>query len=71
MIQQLIARFTLLAKFGSPERTVAGDLGFGLSVLVTVAFLLLGTVNFIYSYNRDLQNLDGKASELTQSATEV
>ncbi len=71
MIQQLIARVTLLAKFGRPERTVAGDLGFGLSVLVTVAFLVLGTVNFFYSYNRDLQNLDGKASELIQSATEV
>ncbi|NBQ54194.1 MAG: HAMP domain-containing protein, partial [Proteobacteria bacterium] len=71
MIQQLIARVTLLAKFGRSERTVAGDLGFGLSVLVTVAFLVLGTVNFFYSYNRDLQNLDGKASELTQSATEV
>jgi serine phosphatase RsbU (regulator of sigma subunit) len=71
MILKIMERITLLAKFGRPERTVAGDLGFGLSVLVTVAFLLLGTVNFIYSYNNDLQNLDTKASELTQSATEV
>ena len=71
MILKIMERVTLLAKFGRPERTVAGDLGFGLSVLVTVAFLLLGTVNFVFSYNRDLQNLDGKARELTQSATEV
>lgn len=53
------------------RRTVAGDLGFGLSVLVTVSFLLLGIVNFIYSYRSDLRSLDSKAKELAQNATEV
>lgn len=66
-----LTQVMLLRKIRPSKRTVAGDLGFGLSALVTISFLILGTVNFIYSYNRDLQNLDSKASELIQSATEV
>ncbi len=61
----------MIPRFTHAKRTVAGDLGFGLSVLVTLAFLLLGTVNFFFSYNRELENLDTKAGELLVSATEV
>ncbi len=64
-------RIPLFGKFEPARRTVAGDLGFGLSVLVTVAFLILGLLNFFYSWNRDLQNLDMKSKELAESATEV
>ncbi|MEY4631909.1 MAG: hypothetical protein RIQ81_2029 [Pseudomonadota bacterium] len=56
---------------GNRTRTVAGDLSIGLSVLVTIAFLLLGSLNFIYSYSRDRENLNVKAAELAVSATEV
>jgi len=64
-------RIPQFGKFEPARRTVAGDLGFGLSILVTVAFLILGAVNFFYSWNRDLQNLDMKSRELAESATEV
>jgi serine phosphatase RsbU (regulator of sigma subunit)/HAMP domain-containing protein len=61
-------------QFGSRTprtRTVAGDLSIGLSILVTIAFLLLGSLNLFYSYNRDRENLNLKATELAVSATEV
>jgi serine phosphatase RsbU (regulator of sigma subunit)/HAMP domain-containing protein len=61
----------LFGKFEPARRTVAGDLGFGLTVLMTVAFLVLGLVNFVYSWNRDLQSLESKSKELAESATEV
>lgn len=70
-MRKLLTRSPLIGKFEPARRTVAGDLGFGLSVLVTISFLMLGGVNYLYSWNRDLQQLDFKANELAQSATEV
>lgn len=53
------------------RRTIARDLTFGLVLLVTVAFSLLGAVNYFYSIDRDTKALKSKAYELMENLAEV